>query len=70
MFNSEFWMTLAAIVAFILGMIGGMLVDWEAERRAAKKEYIKNLEIENKKLKGKLSFYRTLLEEKDGRQDM
>lgn len=70
MYNSEFWMTVTAIAVFIFGMIGGMLIDWEAERRAVKKAYIRNLETENKRLKGKLSFYKSLLEEKNGRQDM
>ncbi len=70
MFNSEFWMTLFSIVLFILGMIGGMLIDYITEKRAVQKAYVKRLEADNKKLKAKLSFYKSLLEEKDGRQDM
>lgn len=70
MFNREFWITLALLGVFIFGMIGGMLIDYITEKRAAQKAQIKENEAEIKRLKGKLSFYQSLLEEKDGRQDM
>ena len=70
MFNSEFWRALASLGVFIFGMIGGMLIDYITEKRAVQKAYVKRLEADNKKLKAKLSFYKSLLEEKDERQDM
>ena len=61
MYNNEFWSVVLAIAVFFIGMAGGMLIDYEAERRAAKKEYIKQL-------KGKISFYESLLEERNERK--
>lgn len=65
MFNDEFWRVVLSIAIFFFGMVGGMLIDYEAERRAAKKEYLKELEKENKQLKAKLAFYGSLLEERN-----
>ena len=70
MFNSEFWTTVIAILGFVFGMIIGMLIDYLIEKWAAQKAQIKQNEAEIRKLKAKLSFYKSLLEEKDGRQDM
>ena len=70
MFNSEFWTTVIAILVFILGMIIGMLIDYITEKRAVQKARIKRNEAEIRKLKAKISFYKSLLEEKDGRQNV
>lgn len=70
MYNSEFWTTVIAIVLFILGMIGGMLIDYITDKRAAQKAQIKRSEAEIRRLKAKLSFYKSLLEEKNGKQDL
>ncbi len=70
MFNSEFWITVIAILVFIFGMIIGMLIDYIIEKRAVQKAQIKQNEAEIRKLKAKISFYKSLLEEKDGRQNV
>ncbi len=70
MFNSEFWSVVLVLAAFFIGIAGGMLIDYEAERRAAKKEYLKQLEKEKKQLKAKISFYKSLLEERNERPNM
>jgi uncharacterized protein YbjQ (UPF0145 family) len=66
-YNNEFWSVVLVLAAFFIGIAGGMLIDYEAERRAAKKEYLKQLEKENKQLKAKNAFYESLLEERSGR---
>ena len=70
MFNSEFWTTVIAILVFIFGMIIGMLIDYLTEKRAVQKAQIKQNEVEIRRLKAKISFYKYLLEEKDGRQNV
>ena len=70
MYSSEFWTVLIAIVLFLLGVIGGMVVDYKTERRAAKKEYYKLLEEQNELLKRKISFYEFLSEERNEGQGM
>lgn len=70
MYDSEFWTMLIAIMIFIFGMIGGMLIDYITEKRAVQKAQIKQNEAEIKRLKAKISFYKSLLEEKDGQQDV
>ena len=70
MFNSEFWTTVIAILVFIFGMIIGMLIDYITEKRAVRKAQIKQNEVEIRRLKAKISFYMSILEEKDGRQNV
>ncbi len=68
MYNSEFWRVVLSIAIFFFGMVLGMLIDYEAERRAAKKEHLKQLEKESKRLKAKISFLESLLEERNERK--
>ena len=65
MYDSEFWRVVLVIALFFIGMAGGMLIDYVTNRRVAKKEYLKQLEEEKKRLKSKISFYESLLEERN-----
>lgn len=65
MYDSEFWRVVLVIALFFIGMAGGMLIDYETNRRVAKKEYLKQLEEEKKRLKSKISLYESLLEERN-----
>lgn len=67
MYNSEFWMTLFSIVLFILGMVGGMLIDYIMEKSAAQKAQIKRNEAEIRRLKARISFLKSLLDERNER---
>lgn len=70
MYNNEFWSVVLAIAVFFLGMVGGIILDYITAQRAAQKEQIKENEAEIRRLKAKISFYKSLLEERNERPNM